>query len=242
MGGILVVQNKAPDVHLGLWEQPLKDAGYEPVVIDPAKDAPSVANFEGVIILGGPSSINDLKDPKVPNTLKIAEQTLDTGTPGLGSCLGLQAFVKAAGGVVEYCDPKQNGVFDEAGERYTADITDEGLDSPLLQGVDSQSVNVFQAHEKHVILPNSPEAKILALDKYKIIQIAQVALKVFGMQFHPEITREQLDLWIENAPGMREEITPESIVAFEAGYRDHTDFAELLIRNWIRNTIQSKAA
>ena len=231
---ILVVQNKAPDVHLGLWHKPLVDAGLEPVIIDPSKTCPDIAKYAGVILLGGPSSINDMDDPKVPPTLDIADQTIKLNKAGLGSCLGLQAFAKVVGGTVDYCNPKQNGIFDANGNRYTAEFTDAALEIPILEGLPTQSIEVFQAHEKEVLLPNK---LVMAWDRYGIIQFAQLAKKVFGAQHHPEIKDEQVLVWKENAPGMDAILTPEVVQAFHEGYPKHVDYAELLINNWTRHYV-----
>lgn len=231
---VLVVQNKEPDVHLGLWHEPLVNAGLEPVVIDPSKVCPDVAKYAGVILLGGPSSINDMDDPKVPPTLNIADQTVRQNKAGLGSCLGLQAFAKVVGGKVDYCSPKQNGIFDANGNRYTADFTDAALKMPILKGLPTKRVEVFQAHEKEVHLPNE---MVMAWDEYGIIQFAQLARKVFGAQHHPEIKDDQVLVWKENAPGMDEILTPEVVQVFNADYPKHVNYAELLINNWTEHYV-----
>ena len=131
---------------------------------------------KGMILSGGPSSV------VATNAPRISKEIFDWGIPILGICYGQQLLVQMLGGEVH------GGNYSEYG-RTDLKVTD---DSSLFKGIslDPDSV-VWMSHGDRVekiprgykiigTSPNSPFAAISNEDK-----------KIYGIQFHPEVTHTQ---------------------------------------------------
>jgi GMP synthase-like glutamine amidotransferase len=76
------------------------DIAYRVVKIDENEPLPpSIAGFSGLVLMGGPMSVND-DLPWIAPTLALIREAMDAGKPVLGHCLGGQLISKALGGVV----------------------------------------------------------------------------------------------------------------------------------------------
>ena len=130
-------------------------------------------NPQGIILSGGPETVKQKGSPKV------ADKLFDLGIPILGICYGMQAIAKQLGGKVELAEKREFG---------HADLVLKNLAKGLFKGIKKKSISVWMSHGDHVSrLPkgfkssaksvNSPIAALFNPDK-----------KIFGLQFHPEVT------------------------------------------------------
>lgn len=70
------------------------------VKIDENEPLPeSLAEFSGLVLMGGPMSVNDPL-PWIPKVLDLVREAMDADKPVLGHCLGGQLMSKALGGSV----------------------------------------------------------------------------------------------------------------------------------------------
>jgi len=70
------------------------------VCIDAGEPVPkSIAGISGLVLMGGPMSVND-RLPWIPPTLGLIREAVERDVPVLGHCLGGQLMAKALGGRV----------------------------------------------------------------------------------------------------------------------------------------------
>ena len=134
-------------------------------------DAPreAIASYspKGIIISGGPDSVND------PDAITIDPAVLELGCPVLGVCYGMQLLVKLTGGVVSSGSRPEYGV---------TSIRAEGS-SRLLKG----TRNVLMSHGDNVsALPSGFTATSLT-EGGVIASIEDDGRRLYGLQFHPEV-------------------------------------------------------
>ena len=74
---------------------------WQLICIDEGQDLPSsIAPFSGLVLMGGPMSVND-NLPWIEPLLCLIKQAVASDVPVLGHCLGGQLMSKALGGTVE---------------------------------------------------------------------------------------------------------------------------------------------
>jgi len=127
--------------------------------------------LKGVILSGGPDSVYRDGAPKVPAEL------FERNLPVLGICYGMQLMMEALGGRIE-----------PAGEREFGPATVElnAPDSLLLRGLESTQ-EVWASHGDRV-LRIAPGFRVTAAnDSAPFAAVEDVARKLYGLQFHPEV-------------------------------------------------------
>lgn len=185
MSPILIVVHQETS-NPGLVGQKLRSRGYTLDIRCPALGDPLPATMGGhaaAIVFGGPMSAND------DDTLEFIRAELDwiptvltAGKPYLGICLGAQLLARVLGGQVcphtnQY---REIGYFDlyptTAGKPYIP-----------------QPMAVYHWHREGFSMPRG--AIQLATGTEFVNQAFCIEGNAFGLQFHPEITRELIDQW-----------------------------------------------
>ena len=131
-------------------------------------------SIKGIILSGGPRSVNKKDSPKLPNY--IYEKSI----PILGICYGLQLLAKKFGGTIRLSEDREFG-------RREISITKS---SPLIKNVymKGKKSQVWMSHSDHVEnLPKNFE-KIAFTQSCGSVIIQNLKLKIFGVQFHPEVS------------------------------------------------------
>ena len=125
-------------------------------------------------------------DQKLAAITVLLQQTLDARVPVLGVCLGAQLLVRAFGCRVFRASRRELG-FPEIS------LTSAAGDDPVLGALPS-SPRFFQWHEDAFAEP--PSATVLARgdDEGGGVQAFRHG-SCWGVQFHPEVTAEELDRW-----------------------------------------------
>jgi len=197
---ILIVKNITREGP-GLIGEIIKEYGIKYRIIDVSKgqSVKFLKKYGAVIILGGPDSANDL-NAKTTCELALIREALLSNIPYLGICLGLQMFVKAAGGKVVQSPVKEVGFRDQNGDLFRVELTDEGMIDPLFRGL-ADTFDVFHLHGETVI--PTDKMKLLASGKYCRNQIVKAGTNAYGIQCHFEITREMFEKWIEEDPDLQ---------------------------------------
>lgn len=123
----------------------------------------------GVIISGGPNSVNDQK-------LAYDPGLFDMDVPVLGLCYGHQLMAHHLGGVVT---PAHNREYGKA----TITIAE---DSPLFAGLEKQEP-VWMSHWDSVTAVPEGFQVIAKTDDCPVAGMANEKTKRYGLQFHPEV-------------------------------------------------------
>ncbi len=189
---------------------------------------PDPAQYDGVLVMGGPQSANDT-DERMTVMRDFVSGVLDSGTPYIGICLGMQLLVKAAGGQVVKSPRKEIGFFDPQKRPYENILTREGKKDPLLRGL-ADRFPVFHLHGETVVL--TPEIGLLATAPQCPNQIIRVNQTAYGLQGHPELNASMLDIWLREEPWLRESDPGEIKRQYRTLEPGYARVSEALIRNW----------
>jgi len=131
----------------------------------------AIKNLKGIILSGGPSSVYDSSSPK------CEKEIFNSGIPILGICYGHQLIAFLEGGEVKTS---------EAGE-YGITKLKIVKKSNLLSGLEAEE-SVWMNHRDTVIrLPEGYEV-IAVTDKSPIAVFENRQKRIYGVQFHPEVT------------------------------------------------------
>ncbi|MDZ7660262.1 glutamine-hydrolyzing GMP synthase [Fodinibius sp.] len=126
---------------------------------------------KGVILSGGPSSVNDENAPALNKNL------FDWDVPVLGICYGLQILAhNEIPGSVEKADRREFG--------RSELIVDD--DSDLLAEIPKESI-VWMSHGDHIKKLSSNYEVIAHTDNAHVAAVRNAEKPVYGVQFHPEV-------------------------------------------------------
>jgi GMP synthase (glutamine-hydrolysing) len=124
----------------------------------------------GLILSGGPASVNDAGSPTVDPKL------FELGIPVLGICYGLQLMMKLLGGAVELSSQREFG-------RADVQVDDPGW---VFEGLPRQ-LSVWMSHGDRVERLGPGFRAIAHSGTTRFAAVADDARKLFGVQFHPEV-------------------------------------------------------
>ena len=124
----------------------------------------------GVILSGGPASVNEPDAPRLPRYL------LTSGLPLLGICYGLQALAQELGGEVVAAGNHEYG---------SASIHHNSCD-PLLNGLPSPQ-QVWMSHGDRVTALPPGFTALAKSDNSPYAIIGHAERQRYGVQFHPEV-------------------------------------------------------
>jgi len=127
-------------------------------------------DYTGIIFTGGPNSVYEAGSPT------FSADVLSLGIPVLGICYGMQLMSHLAGGVVRNA---------AEGEYGKVEIT--ASDSPLFKGVPRESI-AWMSHRDFVSEVPAGFTVIATTDKCPTAAVACEEKKLYGVQFHPEVT------------------------------------------------------
>jgi GMP synthase (glutamine-hydrolysing) len=146
--------------------------------------ADQLAGISGIIISGGPRSVTEPGSPRVHPSI------LGLGVPILGICYGHQLLAASMpGGVVKPSYSREYGL---ARLRFKAGLKagTAGAGSELFEGVPDDS-QVWVSHGDSVErLPDSFEV-LGSTDDCAVASMGHPGLKIYGVQFHPEVTHSE---------------------------------------------------
>ena len=128
----------------------------------------------GIILSGGPASVCDPDAPHCDSGI------YDLSVPVLGICYGMQLTAQLLGGQVEKAKEREYG-------RVTARMKET---SGLLEGM-SVSSSCWMSHTWQVSACPPGFHSIAETDNCPIAAMANEDRRIFGVQFHPEVTHTE---------------------------------------------------
>jgi GMP synthase (glutamine-hydrolysing) len=149
---------------------------------------PSLDDFTHIVILGGPMNVYEEEHyPFLREEDLFIKEAIQRGKSILGICLGAQLIAKALGAKVLKAPVKEIGWYDVS-------LTRIGSIDPLFSKL-PKTFSVFQWHEDTFEIPKS--AMLIATSSPVPRQAFRYGEKVYGLQFHLEVTEEMICEWME---------------------------------------------
>ena len=171
-----------PHDSLGLLPQALQQMGVAYHVVDVSdlsQDLPHVADVAWAVFLGSPESAYDDDLPWLAREISYLQMLYQAQVPILGICFGSQVLARSLGGTV-----KLNSEFEYA----WVTLNEEAQQLGLPRGP------WFAFHFDAF----TPPAQATVLGKSDLAHQAYVCGNAMGVQFHPEISIEMFDSWLEH--------------------------------------------
>jgi len=136
------------------------------------------------------------------------QRLLHLRKPVIGICLGAQLLAKASGAHVRPAREPEIGW-------CPIELTDDAADDPVLGGLPER----FDAFQWHYYEHSVPAGAVALARNDVCTQAFRLGDSAWGIQFHPEVTLEQVESWLEEdepvPPGLLDE-TRERIADWNA--------------------------
>jgi GMP synthase-like glutamine amidotransferase len=172
----------------GVYEDVLREQGLalHRVEIDEGEPLPDWREFDAIVAMGGPMSVNDDADhPWLTGEKRAIAEAVRAGVPFWGVCLGVQLLAASLGARV-YAGPEP-----EVG-LLPVTLSDEVLADPVFAGL-PQEVLTLQWHGDTFDLPEGAVA--LAGSPVCPNQAFRWGDRAYGIQFHLEVSTEMAKEW-----------------------------------------------
>jgi GMP synthase (glutamine-hydrolysing) len=147
-------------------------------------------DYGAVIIFGGAMHADqDDRHPWLRDEHMFIQRLFDLGTPVLGVCLGAQLLAKAAHAPVFPSPVPEIGWHD-------VELDPAAADDPVLGGLPAR----FEAFQWHFYTHGLPAGAEELGRSTVCTQAFRLGERVWGVQFHPEVTFAQVEQWISEEP------------------------------------------
>jgi GMP synthase-like glutamine amidotransferase len=163
--------------------------------------------YDAVIVFGGSMHADqDDRHPWLREETLFIQRILDTHQPVLGVCLGAQLLARAAHAPVMPASEPEIGW-------HEVELTPAAEDDPVLGALPKR----FVAFQWHYYTHAVPAGAVELARSRVCTQAFRLGEVAWGVQFHPEVTEEQIHSWLadgEDPPPARNSIaaeTPERI-------------------------------
>jgi GMP synthase-like glutamine amidotransferase len=147
-------------------------------------------DYGAVLIFGGAMHADqDDRHPWLRDENMFLQRLLDLGTPMLGVCLGSQLLAKAAHAPVFPASEPEVGWCE-------VELTDAAAGDPVLGGLPRR----FEAFQWHYYAHGLPAGAEELARSPICTQAFRLGERTWGVQFHPEVTLQQVESWIDEEP------------------------------------------
>ena len=177
-GGVFDETVEARGGRLERWQVPLGGTPQPP------------SAYDAVMVFGGSMHPDqDSTHAWLAREDEFLRETLASGTPVLGVCLGAQLLARAAGAWVGPAPAPEVGWLE-------VELTPAGRDDPVL-GTLPPATHAFQWHEYTYAVP---EGGAELARSAACTQAFRVGERAWGIQFHAEVTLPMLRAWVDEEP------------------------------------------
>ena len=185
-------------------------------------------NYAGVVMFGGPMSVND-DEPYLVKEGQWLQRVLDADMPYLGVCLGAQMLAKVLGAQVD-THPTEA---EEIGY-YPVAATAAG------KAVFPDELMVYQWHSQGFDLPEG--AVLLVKGQDFPNQAFRWGDRAYGLQFHPEMTEGMIDFWTEQGAdllgGPNTQSREQQLESHQHHWAEVDAWLETFLNNWLSPVAQ----
>ena len=172
----------------GAYEEILLEQGarIHRVELDEGNAIPDWRNFDGIIAMGGPMSVNDdIILPWLKEEKGVIAEAVRAGIPYWGVCLGGQLLAASLGGKVYRGPQSEVGLL-------PVYLTEEAMGDHVFRGVPRELLTL-QWHNDTFELPSG--GMLLASSPLYPAQAFRWGGCAYGLQFHLEISAEMAREW-----------------------------------------------
>jgi GMP synthase (glutamine-hydrolysing) len=184
---VLVLQHIACEPP-GVYEDVLVDRGttIHRVELDEGERLPEWREFDAIVAMGGPMSVNDEDElPWLRAEKAVLAEAVRGGTPFFGACLGVQLLAASLGGEVAPGPAPEVGLL-------PVFLTDAAATDPVFADLPRELLTL-QWHGDTFSLPDG--AVLLASSPAYPNQAFRWGRSAYGVQFHLELSREMAEEW-----------------------------------------------
>jgi GMP synthase (glutamine-hydrolysing) len=143
--------------------------------------------YDGVLVFGGAMHADqDSHHPWLREENLFLQRLLDLHTPVLGICLGAQLVAKAAHASVRPAESSEIGW-------YPVELTEDAADDRVLGGLPQR----FDSFQWHHYTYDVPAGAVELARSEACTQAFRLGDSAWGVQFHPEVTFEQVESWAD---------------------------------------------
>jgi GMP synthase (glutamine-hydrolysing) len=174
----------------GVFEDVLLEHGasIHRVELDEGDALPDWRDFDVIVAMGGPMSVNDEEElPWLVDEKRLIREAVDAGVGYWGACLGVQLLASSLGARVYAGPTPEVGVMPVM-------LTDEALDDPVMGSLPRELVTL-QWHGDTFDLPEG--AVLLAGSPAYPNQAFRYGRAAYGVQFHVEVTGDMAREWAQ---------------------------------------------
>jgi GMP synthase (glutamine-hydrolysing) len=178
------------DAASGVFAEVVAARGHELVEWNIAEQAgPPDAEPGAVLVFGGAMHVDqEERHGWLREETELLRRWVEEGTPVLGVCLGGQLLAKALGARVERMPAPEIGWHEVA-------LTPAAAGDPVL----GQLPGRFEAFQWHSYRFELPAGAVPLAENDRCLQAYRAGAAAWGLQFHAEVTREDLLAWIASA-------------------------------------------
>jgi GMP synthase (glutamine-hydrolysing) len=232
MEPILFARCDASDT-FGVAKRAVEGAGVPVAVWEALQGGPRpvASDFAGVVVFGSTYNVEHAADqPFIEEASALTREAIEAGVPYLGVCFGAQLLSWSLGGRVMKAPVREMG-FEPL--RPTGAVAADPLLSHFAHGD-----MAFQWHMDTFTLPD--DATLLITGDRVTNQAYRVGDRAWGVQFHLEIDRSELQLWLHDF-GAEEDLlqvwgrTDEQVLAGSDRYQaDHEQRGREVFERFVR--------
>ncbi len=174
------------------------------VELGSGETSPPLDKFDTLVVLGGPMGVYEKdKFPHLMTGSRVIREAINRNMKVLGICLGSQMTAYCLGADVYPGPEKEIGW-------YHIELTGDGLKDPLMRKLAThprvgdfwRKFKVLHWHGDTLDLP--PGATLLASSALYKNQAFRFGDRVYGFQFHIEVTKDIIRQWFKDMPGIGE--------------------------------------
>ena len=231
---IIVFQHHDAE-HPGIFRDFMTARGlaWHPVNLHHGDTIPDLADFDVMMVMGGPMDVWDTDEHPwlIREKTAIRQWVMEAGKPYLGVCLGHQLLADSCGGTCGKLQPAEVGI-------CGVSLKPAGVADPLMHGIPAD-IRALQWHGVQVeVLPEGGVS--LAQSDVSDNQAIRVGNHAWGIQYHVELTDTTVAEWgeipeykaaLDNALGP--DALPGFVAEADANMADFQRNAEQMFDNFV---------
>lgn len=170
---------------------------YSVIDLSIGNSVPQIDTFTHLVIMGGPMAVYEMHDfPYLVSENELINAAINANKHIMGVCLGAQMLAHVLGARVYPGPGKEIGW-------YEVTLSEEGMSDPLISSLalpDRTIAQVFQWHGDTFDLPEG-SVRLSSSDLYAN-QAFRYGDRVYGLQFHIEVTPAIVHDWLVDEQGL----------------------------------------